>query len=185
MAERLVILSDIWGIKKGMWITSYLGYLQQYYTIEYYDLMQLANIDPLHLTEETLYREFKEGGIETAVTHLLKKETVPGHYLTFCMGSTVAWKAALKGLPMKSLYAVSPYALDAEAEGPEARTSLVYGANDANIPSKGWADKVGVEMEVVPNFGRAMYSDERMIRKVSLDLLNRITQRAVTLKKVI
>ena len=33
MAERLVILSDLWGAKKGLWITSYLGYLQQYFDI--------------------------------------------------------------------------------------------------------------------------------------------------------
>ena len=33
MAERLVVLSDMWGAKKGLWITSYLGYLQQYFDI--------------------------------------------------------------------------------------------------------------------------------------------------------
>ncbi len=45
MAERLVILSDMLGSKSGLWITSYLGYLQQYYDIVYYDSQQLANID--------------------------------------------------------------------------------------------------------------------------------------------
>ncbi len=185
MADRLVIISDIWGIKKGMWITSYLGYLQQYYKIEYYDLMQLANIDPVHFTEETLHKEINEGGMETAVTHLLKKETIPSHYLAFCAGGTVVWKAALKGLPMKSLYAVSPLALDVEVEGPVAYTNLVYGGNDTNVPSNCWADKAGVEMEIVANFGRTMYTDERMIRKVSLDLLNMVTQKVVPMKKVV
>ena len=37
MAEKLIILSDMWGSKKGLWITSYLGYLQQYFDITYYD----------------------------------------------------------------------------------------------------------------------------------------------------
>ena len=50
MARRLVVLSDLWGSKKGLWITSYLGYLQQYYDIVYYDSRQLADMDlpPVH-----------------------------------------------------------------------------------------------------------------------------------------
>ncbi len=44
MAERLVVLSDMWGAKKGLWITSYLGYLQQYFDIVFYDSLQLSDI---------------------------------------------------------------------------------------------------------------------------------------------
>ena len=45
MAQKLVIVSDMWGAKKGMWITSYLGYLQQYFDITFYDSQQLANLE--------------------------------------------------------------------------------------------------------------------------------------------
>ncbi len=185
MAERLVILSDMWGIKRGMWITSYLGYLQQYYQIEFYDIMQLANIDYMHYSEEELYQEFVNGGVNTAVAHLLKKETKPSHYLAFCAGGTVAWKAALKGLPMKSLYAVSPGELHSEVEAPLVHTTLLYGGNYSKIPSDNWVNQTGVEIEVVPNFGSTLYSDEKIIKKVCLDLLNMITQRPIPMKKVV
>ncbi|MCJ7467421.1 MAG: hypothetical protein MUO53_12100 [Maribacter sp.] len=185
MADRLVILSDMWGIKKGMWITSYLGYLQQYYKIEFYDMMQLANIDPVHYTEEKICAEFMHSGIDTAVAHLLKKESEPSHYLTFCVGGTVAWKAALKGLPIKSLYAVSPGWLQFENEKPNIPMTLLYGEQQPTIPGRNWTHKVGAEIEVVPNFGATLYSDEKIIRKVCLDLLNSVTQHKTTLKKVV
>ncbi len=185
MTERLVILSDMWGIKKGMWITSYLGYLQQYYKIEFYDMMQLANLDPVHYTEENICADYMQDGIDTAVAHLLKKESVSSHYLAFCVGGTVAWKAALKGLPIKSLYAVSPGWLQFENEKPDIPMTLLYGQNQLILPTSSWTHKVGVEIEVIPNFGTTLYSDEKIIRKVCLDLLNSVTHHDTTLKKVV
>ena len=77
MAERLVIISDMWGSKKGLWITSYLGYLQQYFNITFYDSQQLANLKLPVNTEENIHNAFMNGGIDTAVAHLLKKEKEP------------------------------------------------------------------------------------------------------------
>jgi hypothetical protein len=112
MAERLVILSDMYGSKRGLWITSYLGYLQQYFDIVFYDSKELANIELEVSSDENIYEAFVGGGVNTAVAHLLKKEHLPGHYLTFCAGGSIAWKAGLMGLPMKSLFAVSPLGLE-------------------------------------------------------------------------
>jgi len=81
MSQKLVILSDKWGAKKGLWITSYLGYLQQYFDITYHDIQQLSNVDIVVPTSENIQRAFVEGGIETAVAHLTKKETEPALYL--------------------------------------------------------------------------------------------------------
>ena len=118
MAEKLVVISDMWGVKKGLWITSYFGYLQQYYNITFYDCQQLGNIDVPVSTEENIHKAFVEGGIDTAVAHLLKKEKDPCHYLAFSTGGTIAWKAALKGLPTKSLTAISPTRIRLEKEKP-------------------------------------------------------------------
>ncbi|MGB5555728.1 MAG: hypothetical protein WBM83_13815, partial [Flavobacteriaceae bacterium] len=74
MAERLVIVSDMWGAKKGLWITSYLGYLQQYYDITFYDSQQLANIDLKVNTTDNIHKAFVNGGIDTASAHLLIRE---------------------------------------------------------------------------------------------------------------
>ena len=174
MAERLVVISDMWGAKKGLWITSYLGYLQQYFDIVFYDCQQLANINITVDSGENLHREFVEGGICTAVAHLLKKETVPSHYLAFSTGGTIAWKAALLGLPMKSLYNVSATRLRMEEELIKAPVTLMYGSNDVNKPTQEWADNLGTTLELIPNFGHELYTDEKIIQKVCQDLLGRV-----------
>jgi hypothetical protein len=74
MAERLVIVSDMWGTKKGLWITSYLGYLQQHYDIVFYDCQELANINLAVENQGNLHEAFVNGGIATAVHHLIKRE---------------------------------------------------------------------------------------------------------------
>ena len=174
MAERLVVLSDMWGVKKGLWITSYLGYLQQYYSITYYDSQQLASINPLIESEENVHAEFTQGGINTAVAHLLTKESKPCHYLAFSTGGAIAWKAALRGLPMKSLSVISATRLRLENEKPSCSITLLYGENDRNRPSKEWSQKLGIDVEVMPNFGHDMYTDEKVIKKVSRELLNKV-----------
>lgn len=182
-SERLVVLSDMWGPKKGMWITSYLAYLQQYYDIEYYDIQQLANVNLLKQTEKNIHSAFVEGGIDTAVSHLLKKETKPAHYLAFSMGGSIAWKANLKGLPMKSLYAVSATRIRKEVERVDVDVKMLFGSKDLYRPSVKWSETIGVDLEVVDNYGHEMYSDSEIIKKVSLDLLKKVMVKPEQVKK--
>lgn len=172
MAERLVIISDMMGSRQGLWITTYLGYLQQYFDIVYYDSQELAGLDLVVKTRENLCEALEEGGYNTAVSHLLAKEKTPSHYLTFCAGGSMAWKAALKGLPIKSLYAISPIGLEHEEQRPDCTVKVVYGAYHQERPNQNWAEKLGVALTVEPNFGRDLYSDEKIIGKVCLDLLH-------------
>ncbi|WP_422081691.1 hypothetical protein [Ulvibacterium sp.] len=185
MAERLVVISDMWGVKKGLWITSYLGYLQQYYDIVFYDCQQLANIDLTIHSDKNIHQAFVDGGIDTAVAHLLKREDRPSHYLAFSTGGTVAWKAGIEGLPMKSLYNVSSTRIRMEAKKPKVPTTLLFGENDEYRPSQDWSSKVGVEMEIIKNFGHTLYTDEKIIQKVCQDLLNRVTQKMPKTKKAV
>lgn len=177
MAERLVILSDIWGSKKGLWITSYLGYLQQYYDIVYYDTQQLSDIEVLIRTRENLYEAFLNGGLNTAVAHILKKETIPSHYLAFGTGGNIAWQGALRGLPMKSLYAVAPLNIHLENNKPGCPVNLLYGEYEENIPSKEWSELQAIPVETVPNFGKELYSDEKIIRMICLQLLESVMKK--------
>lgn len=179
MSERLVVLSDMWGAKKGLWITSYLGYLQQYFDIVFYDCQQLANIDLAVNSDKNIHQEFVDGGIDRAVAHLLKKESQPSHYLAFSTGGTIAWKANLKGLPMKSLYNVSATRIRMETEKPDCSTELLYGAYDEYRPSAEWSEKVGAEMEIVPKFGHELYTDEKIIQKVCKQLLEKVMHKQV------
>ena len=180
MTEKLLVLSDMWGVKKGLWITSYFGYLQQYYDIQFYDCQQLANIDELVGSEENLHRAFVEGGIDTAVAHLLKKETEPSHVLAFSTGGTIAWKAAVKGLPLKSLTTVSATRIRLEDSKPDCGDiSLIYGECDKFKPDMKWASNLGVSLNVVPSFGHGLYSDEKIISEVCMDMLSKVTRKAV------
>ena len=179
MAEKLVVLSDMWGTKKGLWITSYFGYLQQYYNIQFYDVQQLATLDITVQTEENIHKAFVEGGIDVAVAHLLKRETEPVHVLAFSTGGTIAWKAALKGWPIKSLTAISATRIRLETERPNSDLELIYGECDKFKPGMHWANEVGVDIKVIPNFGHELYSDEKIIADVCMDLLNKVTKTAV------
>tara|TARA_R110000868_G_scaffold57646_3_gene178021 strand:- start:3293 stop:3838 length:546 start_codon:yes stop_codon:yes gene_type:complete len=177
MAERLVIVSDMWGTKKGLWITSYLGYLQQHYDIVFYDCQELGNIDLTIETQENLHKEFVNGGIDTATSHLLKRENIPSHYLAFSTGGTIVYKAGLLGLPIKSLYAISATRVRMENEIPNFSTQLLFGSNDMYKPSEEWSKKVNVKMDLATNFGHELYSDEKIIKKVCQDLLAKITKK--------
>jgi len=180
MAERLLVLSDMWGVKKGLWITSYFGYLQQYYDIQFYDCQQLGNIDELVCSKENLHRAFIDGGIDTAVAHLIKKETEASHILAFSTGGTIAWKAAMNGLPIKSLTAISATRIRMEAAKPDCNDlNLIFGECDKFKPEMKWAKKVGVGLNIVPNFGHELYSDEKIISEVCMNLLSRVTRKAV------
>lgn len=177
MAEKLVILSDMWGAKKGLWITSYLGYLQQYFDITYYDIQQLSNIDVVVNSAENVNRAFVEGGIDAAVKNILNKEKEPAHYLGFSTGGTIAWKAGLAGLPMKSLYTVSATRIRAEEMKPDCNTVTLFGDQDMYRPKLDWHQNVGVKSNLIKDFGHTMYTDEKIISKVCLDLLKSVTQK--------
>jgi len=172
-------------LKKGLWITSYLGYLQQYYNIVFYDIQQLSNIDLTIQSKENLHAAFVESGIDTAVAHLLKKEKTPSHYLAFSTGGTIAWKAALKGLPMKSLYTASATRIRMENLKPNCPTTLLFGGNDSFKPNDEWAAKVDADIEIAQNFGHECYTDEKIIGKICQDLLEVATALPEKVQKVV
>ncbi|UJH68304.1 hypothetical protein [Allomuricauda sp. SCSIO 65647] len=178
MAEKLVVVSDMWGVKKGLWITSYFGYLQQYYDISFYDCQQLANLDVPICTEKNIHEAFVNGGIETAAAHLLKKEEKASHYLAFSTGGTIVWKAALSGLPMKSLTALSATRVRFEKEHPDCELNLIYGECDKFKPDMKWAKEVGVSLRIIPSFGHQLYTDEKIIGDICLELLQKVTRNA-------
>ncbi len=179
MAEKLVVISDMWGVKKGMWITSYFGYLQQYFDIVFHDAQQLGNVDVTVSNQENIHSAFVNGGIDTAVAHLLKKETEPSHYLAFSTGGTITWKAALKGLPMKSLTTISPTRVRFEEGKPNVPLRLIFGECDEFKPGLKWANTVDAKLEIIPGFGHDLYSDEKVISDVCLGLLQKVTSSAI------
>ncbi|MBR9853682.1 MAG: hypothetical protein GYB37_03760 [Algicola sp.] len=179
MAEKLVVISDKWGAKKGLWIASYFGYLQQYYDIVFHDCQQLGNVEVSICSEENIDNAFNEYGIDRAVSNLIRKETEKAHYLAFGTGATVAYKAALQGLSAKSITAISAIGVEMENQLAPTDVQLIYGEYDKLKPGLSWASSVGANFKIVPNFGHTLYSDEKIISEVSLTLLENITKKAV------
>ncbi len=179
MANKLVVVSDMWGAKKGLWIASYFGYLQQYFDITFYDCQQLGDIDVPISSEENIHKAFVEGGIDRAVSRILKKETESAHYLAFSTGGTIAWKAALKGLPVQSLTLLSSTRIRMEEEAPNVHMNLVFGECDKNKPDLKWAMKHGIDLKIISGFGHHLYTDEKIIADVCLGLLEKITKKVV------
>ncbi len=179
MGERLVIVSDMWGAKKGLWITSYLGYLQQYFDMTYYDCQQLGDLDVLVQTTENVEQAFLNGGVDTAVNQLLLRERKTANYLAFGTGATIVWKAAVKGLSVSSIYAISPEAIGNEEMKPAVPVTLVYGSLDRNRPGADWCAGQNLYPEIIEHFGNTLYTDEKIIKKVSADLLRTFTMAAI------
>ena len=181
MAEKLVVISDKWGAKKGLWIASYFGYLQQYYDIVFHDCQQLGNVDVSISSEENIDKAFfEDNGIERAVSNLIRKENEPAHYLAFGVGATVVYKASLKGLPAKSITAISAIGIESEEQMPlTTNVQLIFGECDKKKPSLKWAKRAAANLRIVPNFGHTLYSDEKIISEVSLELLENVTKKAV------
>jgi pimeloyl-ACP methyl ester carboxylesterase len=158
MKPRLIILSDLWGKEKSNWVAGYIQLLNDKFEIQYYDCCGLGEIDKTNYTEENLHNQFINGGIEKAVTNLLKTEKNQIDILAFSIGGTIAWKAALMGLNVRSLFAVSSTRLRYEDKIPNGAIKLYYGENDRNKPSNDWFEKHSIDFEIIKNKEHDFYT---------------------------
>lgn len=158
MKPRLIVLSDLWGKEKSFWVSDYIQLLNDKFEIQHYDCCELGEIDKTNYTEENLHNQFINGGIEKAVTNLLKTEKNQIDILAFSIGGTIAWKAALMGLNVRSLFAVSSTRLRYEDEIPNGAIKLYYGENDSNKPSNDWFEKHSIDFEIIKNKEHDFYT---------------------------
>ncbi|MBF4471457.1 alpha/beta hydrolase [Flavobacterium sp. HJJ] len=160
MKPRLIILSDLWGKEKSNWVSFYTELLEEKFVIQYYDCCELAEIDKTEYFEENLHNQFINGGIEKAVANLLKAENNEIDILAFSIGGGIAWKAVLKGLNIRSFFAVSSTRLRYENETPKGRIKLYYGENDTNKPNNDWFQKHSIAFEIIKNKEHNFYTDK-------------------------
>jgi len=93
--------------------------------------------------------------------------------LAFSIGGTITWKAALKGLRVKSMYAVSATRLRYELNKPTCDINLIYGEEDFFKPSIGWFEKMNLSYSILNNVGHDLYSHKCF----SLEVCNEIKQK--------
>jgi pimeloyl-ACP methyl ester carboxylesterase len=171
MKPKLIILSDLWGKEKSDWISGYVELLNDKFDIEFYDCCELGNIDKTNYNEENLHSQFVNGGIEKAIENLLKIEKYQIDVLAFSIGGTIAWKAALKGLNVRKLFAVSSTRLRYENEIPNCGIKLYFGEDDSNKPNEDWLKKRSVDFEILKNKDHNFYVEKDFIVSICNEIL--------------
>ena len=163
MKPKLLILSDLFGFDNSSWIKIYEELLKSDFQLVFYDSCKLAGINNVDLTEEELHSQFINGGINSAVNELLKLENEELNVLAFSIGGTIGWKAALKGLKINRLYAVSSTRLRYETKRPSCIIQLIFGEKDAFKPENVWFKKLNIEAEIIENGQHEIYTKEDVI----------------------
>lgn len=171
MKPRLIILSDLWGSEKSEWVNQYIKILEHNFDIKFYDCCDLGNIEKSNCNELYLHNQFVNGGIEIAVENLLKTEKGKIEILAFSVGGTISWKAALKGLNVSVLIAVSSTRLRYETEIPSCRIKLYFGEEDINKPSPDWFEKYCVSYEIYSKKKHEMYLESDFAKKICEEIL--------------
>ena len=166
---KLLILSDLFGGENPKWINYYTNALESKFKIQYYDVLELANIDASNLAEVDIHKQFINGGIDKAVETLLKLETDKVTVLGF-IGGTIAWKASLQGLKTTHLFAVSSTRLRYETEVPNCESKVYFGENDPNKPLCKWFADLKIANTILQGQSHDFYIKEKNASLISKEI---------------
>lgn len=176
LKPRLLILSDLFGGNNPEWIKMYSEILESKFEIQYYDVLELANIKSDNFTESDIHNQFLNGGIDKAVESLLQLETGKIVVLGFSIGGTIAWKASLQGLNITHLFAVSSTRLRYETEAPNSIIKLYFGEKDPNKPNSKWFLDLNLENKILKDNHHQLYLIENNAALVCTDILKSFHQ---------
>lgn len=171
MNTRLIILSDLWGIQNSVWEMEYINELSKHFVVNYYDSCQLANIETDGLNETKIHELFVADGINIACANLCKLEPTPVHILAFSIGGTIAWKAGLNGLKIKTLFALSSTRLRYETEQPNGYLKCFFGENDIYRPSSRWSNSLDIVVDILQNETHNLYTTPKYITQITQELI--------------
>ena len=168
---KLLILSDLFGGENPEWIKRYKDSLESKFEIQYYDVLELANITASDSIEIDIHNQFINGGIDKAVDNLLALEKGKVAVLGFSIGGTIAWKAALRGLKVSYLIAVSSTRLRFETEIPNCKIKLYFGDKDLNAPNLQWFIDLKVSSHFFKNQDHQLYLERKNITLICNNFL--------------
>ena len=168
---KLIILSDLLGGENPEWLKQYKEIVASKFDIQYYDVLELGNIDTSDRSETNIHNQFINGGIDKAVQNLLEVETGKVSVLGFSIGGTIAWKAALKGLDTDQLIAVSSTRLRFETEVPACKIKLYFGENDWNKPSSKWFLDLKIPNQILENENHQLYLEKKNVFLICKEII--------------
>lgn len=166
MGKKLIILSDLWGHANAAWLTQYTDVLHPYYDIKLYDSKTLAGIDKSLTDESIIHNCLVNGGIDQAVINLIAAEPESMSVLAFSIGGTIAWKAAMSGLRVEALIAISSTRLRYETAQPACDIMLCFGKSDPYKPDQAWFDQHKLIPYVFEGAGHDMYIDPAFAARI-------------------
>ncbi len=164
--KELVILSDLWGSKQSEWLALFKALLSPKFDITFFDACKLGAVDTSLYSEDHLHRQFVDFGIETAVNNLLKLTHSPKIYIGCSIGGTIAWQAALKGLPVERLITISSTRLRKETTKPDCQMQLYFGKDDPYQPSLSWYKRMSIENFQILDGGHNIYKNIISLEKI-------------------
>ncbi|QOW10245.1 alpha/beta hydrolase [Kaistella flava (ex Peng et al. 2021)] len=173
--QKIIIISDIWGKQNSDWISHYTSIVEKHFDVQLYDSCDLAEID-FFSEIENKHHQFINGGIEKAVASLLQKETDIVNILAFSIGGTITWKAALFGLKIQNLFAVSSTRLRYETQKLAGNIELFYGALDAYKPDENWFHLMELVENIYENEEHAFYRKKEIAEKVCEMIIRKVNQ---------
>ncbi len=170
MKRRLIILSDLWGDLKNEWIDYYFNSLESDFDITYYDCCELGAVDKAIMVKEELHEQFVNYGITTAVKKIIVLEPNEIDVLAFSIGGTIAWKAALKGLKVNKMFAISATRLRHELCKPACKINLIYGEHDFFKPSIEWFKKMDIDCSIIKGSSHEVYRNNKKIASLCAEI---------------
>ena len=169
--KRLIVLSDLWGKSKSDWFVQYETILKSEFEVVFYDCCKLGEINLSDFSEDKIHQQFTNGGIERAVKTLLENEKGNVDVLGFSVGGLIAWKAALEGLKLMNLFALSSTRLRYENKQPTCEINLFYAEKDKYKPSEEWFRKLNIEITIYKEQDHYFYSNKEIASEVSMKII--------------
>ena len=180
MKKRLVILSDLWGINKSQWVDYYWEELSKSFDIVYYDCCELGGLSKAVYMEESLHRQFVNGGIERAAQRLAELEKDRVNILAFSIGGTIAWRYGIETSRIDSLYCVSSTRLRYENAKPSGEIELYFGDKDKYKPQQDWLNKMDVYSRIVKDGEHQIYADPEFAKRLSKRVMENLKSNTQT-----
>lgn len=171
-SQKLILLSDIDGVKKGDWMEYYKKLFREHFETKMYDSRKLAEIDLTLQNKEEIHQKFLNGGIERAATNLQKMEKEPFAILGFSIGGTIGWKAALGNNTIIGLTAISSTRLRYEKEKSEIPIETLFGGMDSYKPSKNWFDDMKLPENLISGEDHEFYKKKVWAERIGENLIS-------------
>lgn len=164
--KRLILLSDIHGLENSSWINAYQQILSTEFDVQTYCVLELAGVDP-SLPVKEKHELLVSGAMDVAAKKLLEKEKQSATFIGFSIGGSIAWKAALLGLKVDCLYAISSTQIRKEHAKPRTEIKLIFGSEDGNSPDEIWYQKMEIMPKILPQKAHDFYMEKDFIRDFS------------------